>query len=98
MTEMNEIEKLGRGRPRKYVFPAQLACSVTGKIVKTNPTQFQAMLNASGKDMATFMKTYVCRAGRKQVKIEAKAKRSGADANVAPTSTEPVGEADAETI
>ena len=98
MTEMNEIEKLGRGRPRKYTFPAQLTCLVTGRIVKTNPTQFKTMLEASGKDMTTFMKTYVCRAGRKQVKVEAKAKGSGADANVAPTSTEPVGEADVETI
>lgn len=98
MTEQNEIERLGRGRPRKYVFPAQLTCTVTGKIVKTNPTQFQAMLSASGKDMATFMKTYVCRAGRKQVKIEAKVKKSGVDVNVAPASTEPVADTDAETI
>jgi hypothetical protein len=52
MTASNEVVKSNRGRPRKYQYPAQLTCSVTGKVVKTNPTQFANMLKASGKDMA----------------------------------------------
>jgi len=60
--------KNGRGRPRKYDYPASLTCSVTGKVVKTNPTQMKKMLEKSGKDMATFVKSYVCRSARKQVK------------------------------
>jgi hypothetical protein len=70
MTAVKSEEKkqgIGRGRPRKYDYPAQLTCSVTGKIVKTNPSQFKKQLEASGKDMATFIKTYVCRSARKGV-------------------------------
>ena len=59
-----------RGRPRKYPYPAQLVCSVTGKVVKTNPTQFKTQLDKSGKDMETFIKTYVCRSARKEAKIK----------------------------
>lgn len=92
MTEQNEVKKNGRGRPRKYEFPAQLTCTVTGKVVKTNPTQFARQLQASGKDMATFIKTYVSRAGRKQVKVEAKAKKAGTDLTAVPAPVEPVAD------
>jgi len=92
MTEQNAITKSGRGRPRKYEFPAQLTCTVTGKVVKTNPTQFARQLEASGKDMATFIKTYISRAGRKQVKVEVKVKKAGADLTAVPAPVEPVAD------
>lgn len=58
----------GRGRPRKYPYPAQLICSVTGVAVKTNPTQMAKQLKDSGLDLETFVKTYVCRSARRQIK------------------------------
>ena len=64
---MTEVTKNRRGRPRKYPYPAQLTCTVTGKIVKTNPTQMKAMLEKSGKDLETFIAEYVCRSARKKV-------------------------------
>lgn len=68
VTEKTEIVTK-RGRPRKYPYPATLICSKSGKIVKTNPTQFQAQLNKSGLTQDEFIKNYICRSVRKQLKV-----------------------------
>lgn len=65
---MSEVKKNSKGRPRKYPYPAQLVCTVSGAVVKTNPTQMKAMLEKSGKDLETFIAEYVCRSARKPVK------------------------------
>jgi hypothetical protein len=76
---MTEVLKNKRGRPRKYPYPAQLTCTVSGRVVKTNPTQMKAMLEKSGKDLDTFIAEYVCRSARKGV-----APTPPVDAPVAP--------------
>jgi len=59
------VKSNGRGRPRVYPYPSKLVCSVTGKVVLTNPMQMQAQLKKSGKTLEEYVKTYVCRAARK---------------------------------
>ena len=70
MSEVTAVVKNGRGRPRKYEYPSKLKCTVTGRIVKTNPTQMKKQLEKSGKDLATFIATYVCRSARKLQETE----------------------------
>jgi hypothetical protein len=86
------VVKRGRGRPRKYDYPSELTCVATGRVVKTNPSQFQKMLAASGVDVATFIKGYKCRSARKAEKIALKSAAS------APAATAPVVQATAETV
>lgn len=64
---VNSITK--RGRPRLYDYPAFLTCSITGRKVRTNPTQMKQMVEKSGKDLETFCKEYVCRSARKTKKM-----------------------------
>ncbi len=65
----------GRGRPRKYDYPKELKCTVTGKMVKTNPIQFERSLKDSGKTMEEYVSSYISREGRGLLKgkIEKKA-------------------------
>lgn len=72
VTPAAEGVKRGRGRPRIYDFPSVLTCSVTGKTVKTNPTQMKKMIEKSGLDLETFLKTYKSRAARKAERAAAK--------------------------
>ena len=88
---MTEVKKNPRGRPRKYPYPAQLTCTVTGKVVKTNPTQMKAMVEKSGKDLETFIAEYVCRSARKKVApVEAPTAPAPASEPVAVVEDEPV--------
>jgi hypothetical protein len=77
-TNQNDTVVTGatRGRPRKYPYPSTLTCTVTGKVVKTNPTQFKKQLEQSGKTMEEYVATYVCRSARKQAKGDATKKVS----------------------
>jgi hypothetical protein len=73
----NEVKR-GRGRPKKHKdIPTTLTCSITGMVVKTTPTQFKKQLERSGLDLATFMKTYVCRAAKTALKNKANAQTNG---------------------
>ena len=71
-----ETSQVGRGRPRKYPYPAKLVCTVTGKVVLTNPTQMKSQLEKSGKTLEEYIKTYVCRSERKQMKTGKRVKHS----------------------
>lgn len=71
MENTNSNETKSRGRPRIYNFPSELTCTVTGKVVKTNPLQFQHGLDESGKTQEEFIATYVSREGRKLQRIAA---------------------------
>ena len=66
-----EVKK--RGRKRIYNYPSELKCSVTGKVVKTNPIQFKKALDASGLTQVQFIATYVSREGRRKLKEQADA-------------------------
>lgn len=54
-----------RGRPRIHNYPSSLICTVTGKPVKMNYLQYNALLSRSGKNPEDFAKTYVSRKGRR---------------------------------
>lgn len=56
-----------RGRPRKYSFPSKLVCTVTGKVVKTNPTQCKKQIEKSGLSQEDFINTYVCQKARSEI-------------------------------
>lgn len=83
-----EAVKRGKGRPRKYDYPAKLTCIATGRVVKTNPTQFKKMLEASKLDQATFISQYKCRSARKQERIASETKAVA----VAPIATATSGD------
>ena len=64
MSETEQAPLKRRGRPRKYPYPSRLTCTVTGRSVLTNPTQFKKQLDESGKSMEDYISTYVCRTAR----------------------------------
>lgn len=88
--------KRGPGRPRKYDYPSELTCSVTGGKVKTNPVQIQKLLAKTGKTLAELVSTYVSRAGKQKLKgqvvVAAQAPAP------APSAEAPAVEAPAETV
>jgi hypothetical protein len=64
MSETEQAPPKRRGRPRKYPYPSRLTCTVTGRSILTNPTQFKKQLDESGKSMEDYISTYVCRTAR----------------------------------
>ena len=72
------VVKRGRGRPKIHTdCPSTLVCKITGKTVKTNPTQFRKQVDRSGVTRQEFIDNYVSREGKrmlKDMKTEAKLK------------------------
>jgi hypothetical protein len=62
------VANVKRGRPRLYPYPSTLTCTVTKKVVKTNPSQMKKQIAASGLTMEEYIASYVCRSARSQMK------------------------------
>ena len=93
------VEKKGRGRPKIHTdVPSHLTCSVSGVKVKTTPVQFRKQLQKSGKDIDTFLSTYISSLGKRQLKEKVKAEKLAKQSNESNESNVAIPEENTENI
>ncbi len=49
-------------------YPAYLTCAICGKQIKANSSQIKKSLEKTGKDLETYLNTYICRETKKLLK------------------------------
>lgn len=82
MSDENQSDvSIIKGRPRKYPYPSSMVCTVTGKTVKTNPTQFETLMKKYGKTQEELIASYVSREGKQHQTADAKAAKAKAKAD-----------------
>lgn len=59
---------MGRKKTVYEGYPEYLICTVTGTKTKANPSQIKHYLETHGIDLETYLKNYVCRSAKKDIK------------------------------